>query len=119
MCRSVTKRLARRYSARPQTVDNMRRIAFALFIAALPAGAFAQSRPMTQSMTCGQARQLVNANGAFVLGTGQYTYDRYVRDLNFCEVAEYLGPAFVPTRDNPQCFVGYRCLSGPNDLFGD
>lgn len=60
---------------------------------------------------------MVMARGAIVLGTGQFTYDRYVRDRDFCEIDEYLDPAYVPTRDTPQCFVGYTCRSGPPDFF--
>ncbi len=72
----------------------------------------AQPRPMTPAMACAQAQQLVLRNGAIVLGTGTYTYDRYVRDLSFCQIDESLRSAWVPARDTPQCFVGYVCRSG-------
>ncbi|WP_112664503.1 hypothetical protein [Microvirga flavescens] len=95
----------------------MRNLAAALALFALTTGAFAQSRPMTTSMTCSQAMLTVTTHGAIVLGTGQYTYDRFVRDSNFCEVGEYPDPAYAPTRDVRQCFIGYRCRTGPNDLW--
>ncbi len=60
-------------------------------------------------MTCGQARGVVFSRGAAVLGTGGATYDRFVRDRSFCEINETIEPAVVPTRDTPQCLVGYRC----------
>ncbi|WP_343234560.1 hypothetical protein [Microvirga splendida] len=78
-----------------------------------------QPRPMTPSMTCNQARGLVLARGSVVLGTGTYTYDRYVRDQRFCLRTEMIEPAFVPTRDTPQCPVGYTCREFELDFFGD
>lgn len=95
----------------------MNRIALVTMLVASTSTAFAQSRPSTPSMNCGQARQIVLSNGAAVLGTGQFTYDRYVRDRSFCEFNEVLEPAWVPTRDTPKCPIGYRCRSGPYDFF--
>ncbi|MCA0417788.1 MAG: hypothetical protein LCH80_03585 [Proteobacteria bacterium] len=78
----------------------------------LPAGiAAAQTRPSTVSRPCAASQRDVQVNGAIVLGTGGYTYDRFVRDRNFCQVNEGLDPAFVPSADTQSCFVGYRCKS--------
>ncbi|MBZ6075480.1 hypothetical protein [Microvirga puerhi] len=77
----------------------------------------AQQRPFTPSLPCRQVQQIVGSHGAAVLGTGTHTYDRFVRDRNFCQIDEYLEPAWVPARDTPQCPVGYRCKSGPPDFF--
>ncbi len=67
----------------------------ALFAAGLaPAAA---QRPSTVDMTCAQARNVVLRQGAAVLGTGGQTYDRFVRDRNFCEPTE----------------IGRRASSGP------
>lgn len=90
----------------------MQRIALALALSVFVSTANAQPRPMTPGIGCAQAQQLVLRNGAIVLGTGTYTYDRYVRDLSFCQIDESLRAAWVPTRDAPQCFVGYTCRSG-------
>lgn len=87
-----------------------------LILALAPSVAFAQSRPMTPSLDCASARQLVSRAGAIVLGTGTNTFDRYVRDRSFCQLAEILDPAWVPTRDVAQCPVGYRCRSGALDF---
>ncbi|WP_210484551.1 hypothetical protein [Microvirga antarctica] len=97
----------------------MKIIVFALTLAACATPVLAQQRPMTPGMPCAQAQQLVARNGAIVLGTGTYTYDRYVRDQSFCQRDESLEPVWVPTRDTPQCPVGYRCRSGQLDFFGD
>jgi len=84
----------------------------------LTTAAAAQNRPSTTAMTCQQAAGLVYARGAIVLGTGGYTYDRFVRDRSFCQVTEALESAWVPTRDTPTCFVGYRCYEpSRDDLF--
>jgi hypothetical protein len=80
------------------------------FVLSLAAGeALAQARPLSTRMSCRQAAGLVHARGALVLGTGLHTYDRYVRDRSFCEITEIVEPAFAPTLDTPQCFVGYTC----------
>jgi hypothetical protein len=78
-----------------------------LLLAGMPA--LAQPRPSTPDRLCAANRQSVTASGAIVLGTGGHTYDRFVRDGGFCQHGEYLEPAFVPSRDSAQCFVGYRC----------
>ncbi|MBF9233401.1 hypothetical protein [Microvirga alba] len=85
---------------------------------ALITSALALQGPLTTALPCRQAQQIVAGRGAAVLNTGPYTYDRYVRDRSFCQIDEYLDPAWLPTRDTPQCFVGYRCKTGPSDLFG-
>ncbi|MGO4573906.1 hypothetical protein [Microvirga sp. 2TAF3] len=95
----------------------MKKLALVLALTALASAAQAQQRPFTPAMPCRQAQAIVAANGAAVLGTGTYTYDRYVRDRGFCQIDEYIEPAWVPTRDAPQCPVGYRCRSGPYDFF--
>lgn len=82
-------------------------LALAAFLQA--ASATAQPRPSTVAMSCRQAAGLVAASGGIVLGTGGYTYDRFVRDGGFCLITEITEPAWVPSRDTPQCFVGYRC----------
>ncbi|WP_332118116.1 hypothetical protein [Azorhizobium caulinodans] len=69
----------------------------------------AQARPNTRAMTCDQAARLVARAGGIVLDTSSTTFDRYVSDLRFCMPQQALRPAFEPTRDNPQCFIGYTC----------
>lgn len=86
----------------------------------LAAAGIAEARPSTVAMSCAQARAIVQREGAAVLGTGGQTYDRYVRDRNFCEPTEIGKTAFVPARDTPSCFVGYTCYEpGQSDRFGD
>lgn len=95
----------------------MKRMALALAFLACGSGVQAQQRLSTLNLTCGQAQQVVLSRGAAVLGTGGYTYDRFVRDRSFCEFNEMIEPAFVPSRDTPQCPIGYRCRDA--DYFFD
>jgi hypothetical protein len=98
----------------------MFRTAASLMLVLASTTAFGQSRPSTTGMTCSQARTFISARGAAVIGTGGQTYDRFVRDRSFCEPTEVTKTTFVPTRDNPQCFIGYRCIEpGRDDWFGD
>ena len=87
----------------------MARILIALLAFVLMGAGLAQARPQSPARSCAANRQSVLANGAVVLGTGGYTYDRFVRDRSFCQFDEIADPAWVPARDTPQCFVGYRC----------
>jgi hypothetical protein len=95
----------------------MKRIVLVLSVLASASSVQAQTRPQTPGMTCDQARGIVFSRGAIVLGTGGFTYDRFVRDSSFCEINETTEPAVVPTRDTPQCPVGYRCRD--TDYFFD
>ena len=86
----------------------------------LASPAAVEARPSTPTMSCTQARNVVLREGAIVLGTGGYTYDRFVRDRSFCQPTEVEKRAFVPSRDTAQCFVGYTCYEpGRGDRFGD
>jgi len=68
-----------------------------------------QGRPVSTALTCSRAAGLVGSQGALVLGTGVYTYDRYVSNQRFCVLGETTEPAWIRTVDNPQCFIGYQC----------
>lgn len=95
----------------------MKTWAAALVVVCFASDAVAQPRASTLNMTCAQARSVVASRGAVVLGTGRGTYDRFVIDRNFCEVNEQLEPVWVPTRDVPQCPIGYRCTD--NEMYWD
>jgi len=71
--------------------------------------AIAQNRPISTGMSCQAASNLVSARGAVVLSTGTYTFDQYVRSSEFCPTGQTIDPAWIPTADQSQCFVGYRC----------
>lgn len=80
--------------------------------AAISTPAFAH--PNTEDMTCAEAANLVSSSGAIVLDTGDGTYDRYVANASYCLRDETTVPAWVPTKDSNQCFVGYLCQPKPH-----
>ena len=101
---------------KPARLTTPKLVLVALALAAGPAAS--QGRPSTASMTCGQVAQLVIDRRAVVLATGGQTFDRFVSDRTSCEATEEVRGAFVPTRDAPRCFVGYRCYEpGRGDRF--
>jgi hypothetical protein len=91
----------------------MRTLLLSLFLSGVAAGALAQVRPNTQQMSCNQLQRLVASEGAAVIYSGPYTYDRFVRDSTFCPRPDRLEPAWIGATDTPQCFVGYRCVTRP------
>jgi hypothetical protein len=84
------------------------RLLFVPFVL-LASAAHAQSRPNSLTMSCAAIGRLVQQQGTVVLGTGAFSYDRYVSGGNACGPAERPDPAWIPSADNQQCFVGYRC----------
>ena len=86
-------------------------LAATALIAATPA--LARDRASTTAMTCKAANDLVTRRGAVVLGSGGSSYDRSVRSETLCPTGLYGRAAFVPTRDNPQCYIGYYCSGMP------
>ncbi len=74
---------------------------------AMPASG--QTRIPTTRMSCADAIETVKRDGSAVLSTGRGQPERFVRDRNVCEFSEVAELRFVPTRDNPQCPIGYRC----------
>ncbi|PZR83819.1 MAG: hypothetical protein DI537_34290 [Stutzerimonas stutzeri] len=75
----------------------------------LPTTSFSQGRVSIETMMCRSAEGLVSSRGAVVLGTGPYTYDRFVRDGSYCDIRQTTRPAYERTTDSAQCFIGYQC----------
>ena len=94
----------------------MKSLALALSLALFATGAVAQTRPSTTAMTCRAASALLASQGAVVLATGRDLYDRYVTGPNFCGPGEDTRASFEPTADNPQCFIGYRCVATSREM---
>lgn len=94
------------------------RLLTAAFAAALALPALAgpaAARPDTRAMTCEAARAFIRSNGAAVMSTGQYTYDRIVAGYGWCGPGEETELKVVPTRDNPKCRIGYICRDRIDD----
>ena len=64
----------------------MRVAHLALAAGLISTSAVAQPRPSTVDMRCAQAAGIVAAQGAIVLGTGGFTYDRFVSDVGYCGI---------------------------------
>lgn len=65
--------------------------------------------------TCGPLAAMVKRNGVVLIPTGGGNAQRYVRDESFCAEGQVTTPAWVPTDDNPKCFIGYTCATSDND----
>lgn len=59
--------------------------------------------------TCAPLAQMVRANGYVLIPTGNGNAQRYVLDQRYCAEGQVTKPAWVPTDDNPRCFIGYTC----------
>ena len=64
----------------------MRVANLALAAGLISTSAVAQPRPSTVDMRCAQAAGIVAAQGAIVLDTGGFTYDRFVSDVGHCGI---------------------------------
>jgi hypothetical protein len=91
--------------------ESMKAILVLVAVAGFATHAVAQTGATTLTMTCAAARGAVASQGAVVLRTGPMTYDRYVRDSNFCALQETARPAWVRTADIAQCPIGAVCRS--------
>lgn len=81
----------------------------------LAAGGSAFARPDTRTMSCAEAQSVVERNGAIVLTTGPHTYDRFVAAGVRCELPYIPRLTYVPTRDEPQCPIGYTCRQNSDE----
>ncbi len=96
----------------------MPRFCIALFIAlvgAWPIEAQALAHPFAPKLSCGRLKSIVQQNGAEVISTGQFTYDRFVRDQSFCMRDEMTDPAWIVSSDQAECYVGYTCGERPSN----
>lgn len=87
----------------------MKKIALAVALSIGASAAFAQSRPDSSQLPCSAVTGIIQRDGAAVIGTGPYIYDRYVRDQSACFANQTTKPAWVSSRDQARCFVGYTC----------
>lgn len=63
---------------------------------------------------CPGLQAMMQRQGVVLIPTGGGNAQRYVRDQAYCDSGQDANPAWVPTADNPQCFIGYTCAE-PND----
>jgi hypothetical protein len=75
----------------------------------LAAQAQAQARLDAPSSTCAQLQASLQRLGGALVSTGPYLYDTYFANESGCGIRRRPVPSYVATRDNRQCFLGYRC----------
>jgi hypothetical protein len=93
-----------------------RNLPLSLALTVFATAALAQVGPPTSQRTCSANRQLVLREGAIVLDTGPNTYARFVKNGSECVLDTFPEPAWVPSSNNPQCFIGYRCRNSADDF---
>jgi hypothetical protein len=106
LANSIIQTLSQGMTRRFRTVLSIAMLGFIVSMADITA---ALSRPDTTRMTCAAARALVMRHGGIVLGTGPSLFDRFVSSRAYCMSTEVTEPAFVPTADDRECFIGYTC----------
>jgi hypothetical protein len=74
----------------------------------LSTAAFAK-RPYAPQLSCDALKEIVESRGAAVISTGPSTYDRFVHGGQYCERTQVTEPAWIPSADQDDCFVGYTC----------
>lgn len=90
-----------------------RTLSLGLALAVLPAAA--QERPLTRLMTCEAVKRLVARERRIVLATSETAYETVYFESGACRNEVSGRPAFEPTLDDPNCFVGYRCVQRNNE----
>lgn len=78
----------------------------------------AQTRPYTPEMICAEVKAIVAQSRHVVLATSPNAYELVHVDGGACKNGLTSAPAFEPTRDDPNCFAGYRCKDRSNDATG-
>jgi len=92
--------------------DNRVRSRFLLAALSILAASPADARIDVRRLTCAEAQALVRREGAIVLTTGQYTYERFVAHRGFCQRDERLEGRRAATRDRESCRIGDVCTPG-------
>ena len=87
----------------------MSRLVLSIIAATLAGTSVSEARPLTTTMSCGQAAATVARAGAIVLSTGEFTYERFVATGGFCLPGEITEAGIAPTLDSRSCQVGYVC----------
>ena len=91
-------------------MKHVKRVCAVIGFIGISSAALAQSRPVTTTMSCNQARSLVASQGSVVLSTSATAYERFVANSTQCGMGEVPAPGWAPTKDVPRCQVGSRCV---------
>lgn len=77
--------------------------------------AFAQDMPNSLTMSCAATSQLVREKGQVVIASGPNIYRQFNAEPGACFAEQMAVPAWIPTADQSQCLVGYRCEDRTDD----
>jgi hypothetical protein len=99
----------------------MKAVMIALSLLLVPIEAHAISRYNSTSMSCGEIKATVRAEGAVILrwrgNSGIQRYGRFVAHGGFCESGTRAETSYVPSADRKSCGV-YECKYwDPDDEF--
>ena len=79
------------------------------FVLLAVSSATAQEMPNSLNMTCAATSALVKERGQVVIGSGPNIFQRVISEPGACFAEQEAVPAWLPTSDQSQCLVGYRC----------
>ena len=80
----------------------------ALFALALLPGQLMAAKLDSRTMTCRDLSGIVDEQKSAVIYYAKSHYQRFYSYSGYCEERMSI-PAYLPTKDNPRCFVGYAC----------
>ena len=92
----------------------MRSLPLALCFSIVAGAAGAQERPYTPGMSCQAAQAVVARQRDITVASSANAYEMVHHESGACGREMTALPAFEPTLDNAQCFVGYRCREQNN-----
>ncbi|MBP1178677.1 hypothetical protein [Methylobacterium sp. PvR107] len=93
----------------------MIRLAAALALAVVTAGAAAQERVSTRNLSCTALKARVAHDQTVILARSETAYETVHRDSGACRQDETGVPAFEPSADMPNCLAGWRCTQRNSD----
>lgn len=80
-------------------------------------GGAAKVRAYAPQMSCAQLKQMVATEGAVIIYSSRYIYDRVVANQRYCASGEVTEWKTVNAGDDSRCFAGYVCKQ--DDSRGD
>jgi hypothetical protein len=99
----------------------MKAVMIALSLLLVPIEAHAISRYNSTSMSCGEIKATVRAEGAVILrwrgNSGIQRYGRFVAHGGFCESGTRAETSYVPSADRRSCSVRECKYYDPDDEF--
>jgi hypothetical protein len=99
----------------------MKAVLIALSLLLVPLEAHAISRYNSTSMSCGEIKATVRAEGAVILrwrgNSGIQRYGRFVAHTGFCSAGERAETSYVPSADRRSCSVRECKYYDPDDDF--